>query len=159
MFFSTFIFVENILTPRLRCCVWSVIIWFISFEMDTPCRFYYGIEKKIFLNMLFTLFVSLFCTSCSGSRCYQQRVMGSARITSCRHCACFKKLVITNTFILSSFSIELILWMYYILFSCSHEYQLTMGVLWKRLSDTGKNWRHVYKVKITYTPSFFLVCL
>ncbi|ESQ44155.1 hypothetical protein EUTSA_v10005771mg [Eutrema salsugineum] len=26
-----------------------------------------------------------------------------------------------------------------------HEYQLTMGVLWKRLSDTGKNWRHVYK--------------
>ncbi|CAE6076754.1 unnamed protein product [Arabidopsis arenosa] len=26
-----------------------------------------------------------------------------------------------------------------------HEYQLTMGVLWKRLSDSGKNWRHVYK--------------
>ncbi|KAJ4906553.1 Clathrin interactor EPSIN 2 [Raphanus sativus] len=26
-----------------------------------------------------------------------------------------------------------------------HEYQLIMGVLWKRLSDTGKNWRHVYK--------------
>ncbi|KAL1189734.1 Clathrin interactor EPSIN 3 [Cardamine amara subsp. amara] len=29
-----------------------------------------------------------------------------------------------------------------------HEYQLTMGVLWKRLSDTGKNWRHVYKALI-----------
>ncbi|XP_018439786.2 clathrin interactor EPSIN 2 [Raphanus sativus] len=26
-----------------------------------------------------------------------------------------------------------------------HEYQLIMGVIWKRLSDTGKNWRHVYK--------------
>ncbi|CAH2063561.1 unnamed protein product [Thlaspi arvense] len=26
-----------------------------------------------------------------------------------------------------------------------HEYQLIMGVLWKRLSDTGKNWRHVFK--------------
>jgi epsin len=26
-----------------------------------------------------------------------------------------------------------------------HEYQITMGVLWKRLSDSGKNWRHVYK--------------
>ncbi|KAJ0262543.1 ENTH domain-containing protein [Hirschfeldia incana] len=26
-----------------------------------------------------------------------------------------------------------------------HEYQLIMGVVWKRLSDTGKNWRHVYK--------------
>jgi len=28
----------------------------------------------------------------------------------------------------------------------SHEYQLIMVVIWKRLSDTGKNWRHVYKV-------------
>ncbi|KAF8087100.1 hypothetical protein N665_0600s0046 [Sinapis alba] len=26
-----------------------------------------------------------------------------------------------------------------------HEYQLIMGVIWKRLGDTGKNWRHVYK--------------
>ncbi|CAH8306047.1 unnamed protein product [Eruca vesicaria subsp. sativa] len=26
-----------------------------------------------------------------------------------------------------------------------HEYQLIMGVVWKRLGDTGKNWRHVYK--------------
>ncbi|XP_024010886.1 clathrin interactor EPSIN 2 isoform X2 [Eutrema salsugineum] len=26
-----------------------------------------------------------------------------------------------------------------------HEYQLIMVVIWKRLSDTGKNWRHVYK--------------
>ncbi|KAF2615157.1 hypothetical protein F2Q70_00008778 [Brassica cretica] len=26
-----------------------------------------------------------------------------------------------------------------------HEYQLIMGVIWKRLSDTGKNWRHVFK--------------
>ncbi|KAK9714212.1 hypothetical protein RND81_06G079600 [Saponaria officinalis] len=26
-----------------------------------------------------------------------------------------------------------------------HEYQIIMGVLWKRINDTGKNWRHVYK--------------
>ncbi|KAM0024928.1 putative ENTH domain-containing protein [Helianthus debilis subsp. tardiflorus] len=26
-----------------------------------------------------------------------------------------------------------------------HEYQIIMSVVWKRLSDTGKNWRHVYK--------------
>ncbi|PRQ37985.1 hypothetical protein RchiOBHm_Chr4g0408771 [Rosa chinensis] len=26
-----------------------------------------------------------------------------------------------------------------------HEYQMIMAVIWKRLSDTGKNWRHVYK--------------
>ncbi|KAL9247105.1 hypothetical protein vseg_020570 [Gypsophila vaccaria] len=26
-----------------------------------------------------------------------------------------------------------------------HEYQMIMGVLWKRINDTGKNWRHVYK--------------
>ncbi|KAK1283072.1 Clathrin interactor EPSIN 2 [Acorus calamus] len=26
-----------------------------------------------------------------------------------------------------------------------HEYQIIMTVLWKRISDTGKNWRHVYK--------------
>ncbi|KAF3543936.1 hypothetical protein DY000_02002378 [Brassica cretica] len=26
-----------------------------------------------------------------------------------------------------------------------HEYQMIMGVIWKRLSDTGKNWRHVFK--------------
>eukprot|EP00246_Nothoceros_aenigmaticus_P004064 TRINITY_DN1537_c0_g1_i3.p1 TRINITY_DN1537_c0_g1~~TRINITY_DN1537_c0_g1_i3.p1 ORF type:complete len:462 (-),score=106.86 TRINITY_DN1537_c0_g1_i3:450-1835(-) len=26
-----------------------------------------------------------------------------------------------------------------------NEYQMIMGILWKRLNDTGKNWRHVYK--------------
>ncbi|CAM8911673.1 unnamed protein product [Rhodiola kirilowii] len=26
-----------------------------------------------------------------------------------------------------------------------HEYQLIMGIIWKRINDTGKNWRHVYK--------------
>ncbi|KAK1266620.1 Clathrin interactor EPSIN 3 [Acorus gramineus] len=26
-----------------------------------------------------------------------------------------------------------------------HEYQTIMSVLWKRINDTGKNWRHVYK--------------
>ncbi|KNA10833.1 hypothetical protein SOVF_140740 [Spinacia oleracea] len=26
-----------------------------------------------------------------------------------------------------------------------HEYQMIMAVLWRRLNDTGKNWRHVYK--------------
>ena len=26
-----------------------------------------------------------------------------------------------------------------------HEYQKIMSVVWKRLSDSGKNWRHVYK--------------
>ncbi|CAN6479391.1 unnamed protein product [Victoria cruziana] len=26
-----------------------------------------------------------------------------------------------------------------------HEYQMIMSVLWKRVNDTGKNWRHVYK--------------
>ncbi|KAI3873432.1 hypothetical protein MKW98_008084 [Papaver atlanticum] len=26
-----------------------------------------------------------------------------------------------------------------------HEYQTIMAVLWKRINDTGKNWRHVYK--------------
>ncbi|TYK16961.1 clathrin interactor EPSIN 2 isoform X2 [Cucumis melo var. makuwa] len=26
-----------------------------------------------------------------------------------------------------------------------HEYQMIMGILWKRINDTGKNWRHVYK--------------
>ena len=28
---------------------------------------------------------------------------------------------------------------------CSHEYQMIMSVIWKRINDTGKNWRHVYK--------------
>ncbi|KAG8072833.1 hypothetical protein GUJ93_ZPchr0006g40789 [Zizania palustris] len=28
---------------------------------------------------------------------------------------------------------------------CSHEYQIVMNVVWKRINDTGKNWRHVYK--------------
>ncbi|CAA3009945.1 Hypothetical predicted protein [Olea europaea subsp. europaea] len=26
-----------------------------------------------------------------------------------------------------------------------HEYQVIMAVIWKRINDTGKNWRHVYK--------------
>ncbi|WCJ39074.1 Clathrin interactor EPSIN 3 [Euphorbia peplus] len=26
-----------------------------------------------------------------------------------------------------------------------HEYQMIMSVVWKRINDTGKNWRHVYK--------------
>ncbi|KAJ0810450.1 putative ENTH domain-containing protein [Helianthus annuus] len=26
-----------------------------------------------------------------------------------------------------------------------HEYQMIMSILWKRVNDTGKNWRHVYK--------------
>lgn len=26
-----------------------------------------------------------------------------------------------------------------------HEYQMIMNIVWKRVSDTGKNWRHVYK--------------
>ncbi|KAL4591246.1 hypothetical protein LXL04_004203 [Taraxacum kok-saghyz] len=26
-----------------------------------------------------------------------------------------------------------------------HEYQMIMTIVWKRLNDTGKNWRHVYK--------------
>ncbi|KAI3683438.1 hypothetical protein L1987_83941 [Smallanthus sonchifolius] len=26
-----------------------------------------------------------------------------------------------------------------------HEYQMIMSIVWKRVNDTGKNWRHVYK--------------
>ncbi|KAL6591457.1 hypothetical protein ACP70R_049960 [Stipagrostis hirtigluma subsp. patula] len=26
-----------------------------------------------------------------------------------------------------------------------HEYQMIMNIVWKRINDTGKNWRHVYK--------------
>lgn len=26
-----------------------------------------------------------------------------------------------------------------------NDYQLIMSILWKRLNDTGKDWRHVYK--------------
>ncbi|CAL0320688.1 unnamed protein product [Lupinus luteus] len=26
-----------------------------------------------------------------------------------------------------------------------HDYQMIMAVIWKRINDTGKNWRHVYK--------------
>ncbi|KAK3204771.1 hypothetical protein Dsin_018817 [Dipteronia sinensis] len=26
-----------------------------------------------------------------------------------------------------------------------HEYQMIMSIVWKRINDTGKNWRHVYK--------------
>jgi hypothetical protein len=29
---------------------------------------------------------------------------------------------------------------------CSNDYQMIMAVLYKRLNDTGRNWRHVYKV-------------
>ncbi|KAK4766113.1 hypothetical protein SAY87_007755 [Trapa incisa] len=29
-----------------------------------------------------------------------------------------------------------------------HEYQIIMSVIWKRINDTGKNWRHVYKALI-----------
>lgn len=29
-----------------------------------------------------------------------------------------------------------------------HEYQMIMHVIWKRINDTGKNWRHVYKALI-----------
>lgn len=32
------------------------------------------------------------------------------------------------------------------LYFCSQAYSLVMGMLWKRLNDSGKNWRHVYKV-------------
>ncbi|XP_020580817.1 clathrin interactor EPSIN 2-like, partial [Phalaenopsis equestris] len=33
--------------------------------------------------------------------------------------------------------------------SCNYnDYQLIMAVLWKRIQDTGKNWRHVYKALI-----------
>lgn len=33
-----------------------------------------------------------------------------------------------------------------------------MGVIWKRLSDTGKNWRHVYKVNnINVLLAYFLL--
>lgn len=28
----------------------------------------------------------------------------------------------------------------------SNDYQMIMAVLYKRLNDTGRNWRHVYKV-------------
>ncbi|KAL8214276.1 hypothetical protein R6Q57_003725 [Mikania cordata] len=28
---------------------------------------------------------------------------------------------------------------------CTHEYQMIMSIIWKRMNDTGKNWRHVYK--------------
>lgn len=31
-------------------------------------------------------------------------------------------------------------------FPHSQAYTLVMGMLWKRLNDHGKNWRHVYKV-------------
>ena len=37
-------------------------------------------------------------------------------------------------------------------------YGLVMGMLWKRLNDHGKNWRHVYKV-IHPTSSAVFLCL
>ena len=33
----------------------------------------------------------------------------------------------------------------------SQAYSLVMGMLWKRLNDHGKNWRHVYKVLHVHT--------
>lgn len=36
---------------------------------------------------------------------------------------------------------------------CSNDYQMIMTVLYKRLNDTGRNWRHVYKVNLKlYQP-------
>ena len=35
-------------------------------------------------------------------------------------------------------------------------YGLVMGMLWKRLNDHGKNWRHVYKVGTTYRVVLYL---
>ncbi|XP_006364669.1 clathrin interactor EPSIN 2 [Solanum tuberosum] len=29
-----------------------------------------------------------------------------------------------------------------------HEYQMIMALIWKRVNDTGKNWRHVYKALV-----------
>jgi hypothetical protein len=34
---------------------------------------------------------------------------------------------------------------------CSNDYQMIMTVLYKRLNDTGRNWRHVYKVNWNLT--------
>lgn len=31
-------------------------------------------------------------------------------------------------------------------------YAMVMGMLWKRLNDHGKNWRHVYKVCVLKVP-------
>ena len=52
-------------------------------------------------------------------------------------------------------------------YPCSHEYQMIMAVVWKRINDTGKNWRHVYKVilsiylsdtNFTFEYDFLLSC-
>lgn len=45
-----------------------------------------------------------------------------------------------------AFSVKII-YLGLISFFYSHESQMIMGVLWKRLQDSGKYWRHVYKVK------------
>ena len=37
---------------------------------------------------------------------------------------------------------------------CSQAYSLVMGMLWKRLNDHGKNWRHVYKVRNIYLHNY-----
>ncbi|XP_075515985.1 clathrin interactor EPSIN 2-like [Primulina tabacum] len=37
-----------------------------------------------------------------------------------------------------------------------HEYQMITRVLWKRINDTGINWRHVYKVSFSYHTSCLL---
>lgn len=52
------------------------------------------------------------------------------------------------------FEIEkLVNWYFWLTFVnvCSHEYQIIMSIIWKRINDTGKNWRHVYKVCIFIT--------
>lgn len=37
---------------------------------------------------------------------------------------------------------------------CSNDYQMIMTVLYKRLNDTGRNWRHVYKVHSQFDNQF-----
>ena len=36
-------------------------------------------------------------------------------------------------------------------------YGLVMGMLWKRLNDHGKNWRHVYKVDTSYLYMYNII--
>lgn len=38
---------------------------------------------------------------------------------------------------------------------CSNDYQIIIAVLWKRINDTGKNWRHVYKVLYIFLLLFY----
>ena len=41
-----------------------------------------------------------------------------------------------------------------LLISFSTECQMVMNVLWTRLTETGKDWRHVYKVRFLVLPYF-----